>query len=47
MDMLWIKFLSFVSVKKFLFCELKLFHDSSYKQKVAGDINSLNLLVVI
>ena len=29
----------------FLFCELKLFHDSSYRQKVAGDINSLNLHV--
>ena len=45
MDMLWIKFLSFVSV----FC---LVHDSSYiysnfkdKHKVAGDINSLSLLV--
>ena len=34
----------------FLFYELKLFHDSSYIQRptyfVAGDINSLNLLVV-
>ena len=28
----------------FLFCTLKLFHDKSYRQKVAGDINSLNLL---
>ena len=38
MDMLWFCFC-------FLFCELKLFHDGSYRQKVAGDINSLNLLV--
>ena len=36
----------------FLFCELKLFHDSSYIQtsktniKWLGDINSLNLLVI-
>ena len=29
----------------FLFCELKLFHNSLYRQKVAGDIISLNLLV--
>ena len=41
MDMLWIKFLVL-----FLFWELKLFHDSSCRQKVAGDINSLNLLVL-
>ena len=38
MDMLWF-------CVCFLFWELKLFHDSSYRQKVAGDINSLNLLV--
>ena len=32
----------------FLFCELKLFHDIfKDKRKVAGDINSLNLLVLI
>ena len=31
----------------FVFCELKLFHDCSYRQKVAGDINSLNLLVYL
>ena len=29
----------------FLFWELRLFHDSLYRQKVAGDLNSLNLLV--
>ena len=38
MDMLWFCFC-------FLFCKHKLFHDSSYRQIVAGDINSLNLLV--
>ena len=43
MDMLWIKFLSFVSI----FCSANL---SCYmivynRQKVAGDIYSLNLLV--
>ena len=48
MDMLWIKFLSFVSV----FCSANLscsmiVHIFKDKHKVAGDINSLNLLVVI
>ena len=38
MAMLWFCFC-------FLFCKLKLFHNSSYRQKKAGDINSLNLLV--
>ena len=37
-------------ILKFCFCfwlwELKLFRDSLYRQKVAGDINSLNLLVL-
>ena len=47
MDMLWIKFLSFVSV----FCSANLscsmiVHIFKDKHKVAGDINSLNLLVV-
>ena len=46
MDMLWIKFLSFVSV----FCSANLscsmiVHIFKDKHKVAGDINSLNLLV--
>ena len=48
MDMLWIKFLSFVSV----FCSVNLscsiiVHIFKDKHKVAGNINSLNLLVVI
>ena len=43
MDRLWIKFFSYVSV--FCSANLKLFHDSPYRQKVEGDINSLNLLV--
>ena len=42
MDMLLIRFLTFVSVSVL---RRKLFHDSSYRQKVAGDINSLNLLI--
>ena len=46
MDMLWIKFLSFVSV----FCSMSLscytiVHILKDKHKVAGNINSLNLLV--
>ena len=46
MDMLWIKFLSFLSV----FCSVNLscsmiVHIFKDKHKVAGDINSLNLLV--
>ena len=45
MDILWIKILKFCFC--FLFWELKLFHDCSYRQKVAGDINSLNLLVLL
>ena len=47
MDVPWINFLSFVSF--FLFCELKLFmkaHIFKDKHKVAGDINSLILLVI-
>ena len=48
MDMLWIKFLSFVSV----FCSANLHcsiivHIFKDKHKVAGDINSMNLLVRI
>ena len=46
MDMLWIKFLSFVSV--FCFANLSCFmivHIFKDQHKVAGDINSLNLLV--
>ena len=49
MDILWIKFLSFVSVFC-LICELKLFmivHKFKDKHKVAGDINFLNLLVKV
>ena len=46
MDMLWIKFLSFVyvycSVNLSCFMIVHIFKD---KHKVAGDINSLNLLV--
>ena len=47
MDMLWIKFLGFVSV----FCSANLrcfmiFRIFKDKHKVAGDKNSLNLLVV-
>ena len=46
MEMLWIKFLNFVSV----FCSANLscfmiVHIFKDKHKVAGDINSLNLLV--
>ena len=46
MDMLWIKFLSFVSV----FCSVNLscfmiVHIFKDKHEVAGDIHSLNLLV--
>ena len=46
MDMLWIKFLSFVSV----FCSANIscsmiVHIFKDKHKVAGDIDSLNLLV--
>ena len=46
MDMLWIKFLSFVSVFRSanLSCSM-IFHIFKDKHKVAGDINSLNLLV--
>ena len=47
MDMLWIKFLSFVyvycSVNLSCFMIVHIFKD---KHKVAGDINSLNLLVL-
>ena len=48
MGMLWIKFFSFVSV----FCSANLscfmiVHIVQDKHKVAGDINSLNLLVII
>ena len=46
MDMLWIKFLSFVSV--FCYANLSCFmiiHILKDKHKVAGDIHSLNLLV--
>ena len=47
MDMLWIKFLSFVSV----FCSMNLscsmtVHIFKDKHKVVGGINSLNLLVL-
>ena len=48
MDMLWIKFLSFVSVlcSVNLSCSI-IVHIFKDKHKVAGNINSLNLLVVI
>ena len=46
MDMLWIKFLSFVSVffSANISCSMTV-HIFKDKHKVAGDINSLNLLV--
>ena len=40
MDILWIKFASFVSV----FCSM-IVHRFRGKHKVAGDVNSLSLLV--
>ena len=42
MDVLWIQFFSFVSF--FLFCKLKLFHDSSYipRQTSSGGIHKLS-----
>ena len=45
MDMLWIKFLSFISV--FCSANLSCLMIVHIDKKVAGDINSLNLLVFI